>query len=176
MTIYAALLRGINVNGRRMMKMERLRCLFESMGFVNVKTYIQSGNVIFLTTGDDDVVAIHDEIERALAEAFGEIVPVMIRTISELEQVVQQNPFGEKVFVGFLSGIPLPASVEKLLSYNGVDQVCVNGREVYIHCTNGFHKTVFSNHLIEKQLNLSSTIRNWNTVMKLVSLGRDSRA
>src|SRR4051812_19370866 len=105
MTIYIALLRGINVNGQKMIKMDQLKNIFESLPFQNVKTYIQTGNVIF-EAADDDLLSTR--IESKLNDVLGYHVPVIVRTLDELEGIVRQTPFplieiseNEKLYVSF---------------------------------------------------------------------------
>src|SRR6266446_1394843 len=92
MPAYIAMLRGINVSGHKLIKMEALRASFGALRFSNVKTYIQSGNVVF---GDEDrsVAAVSKKIERKILREFGFSVPVFLRTAKELEEIIKRNPF-----------------------------------------------------------------------------------
>lgn len=179
MTTYVALLRGINVSGQKIIKMENLKAIFESLQFQNVKTYIQSGNVIFKTT-EEKVDVLKERTESKLKEALGYEVTVMIRTLSELEAVIKQNPFAKsedledgKLYVTFLSKVPTAETVDVLASYkNNVDDVCVLNREVYLLCRKGYGRTLFSNHFLETKLGVLATTRNWTTVNKIASMAR----
>ncbi|MDB5054587.1 MAG: hypothetical protein JWM44_2637 [Bacilli bacterium] len=178
MTIYMALLRGINVNGQKMIKMEHLKNIFESLPFQNVKTYIQTGNVIF-EAADDDLLSTL--IESKLKDVLGYQVPVIVRTLDELEGIIRQTPFplneiseNEKLYVSFLSKGPTAEAIEKLLSYkNDIDDFRVLNREVYILCRKGYGNTLYSNTFLEKKLGVTSTSRNWETINKIITIGKD---
>ncbi len=178
MNIYIALLRGINVSGQKIIKMEDLKKAFESLHYKHVTTYIQSGNVVFgsaITT----TALLRTQIENKLLKIFGFEVRVIVKTLKEIEETIKRNPFkkikaqeGEKLHVSFLSGKPAKAAAENLAAgKNDVDEARLSGSEVYILCRNGYGKTLFSNTFIEKKLAVSSTTRNWDTVQKLLSLG-----
>lgn len=174
MTIYIALLRGINVSGQKLIKMDQLKSIFESLEFQNVKTYIQSGNVIFQSV-EEDTNVLCNKIENKLRDILGYEVPVIIRTISELQEVIKQNPFSyndiEKLYFAFLSKEPTSEAKDKILSYKkGVDDFIVLNREVYIFCENGYGNTIFSNNFFEKKLGVSATTRNWKTVNKILDI------
>ncbi|KZE82144.1 hypothetical protein AV654_08795 [Paenibacillus elgii] len=179
MNTYVAMLRGINVSGQKIIKMDRLKSIFESMQLQEVTTYIQSGNVIFGTTESDKVV-LRDRIESTLKEALGYDVPVVIRSNDELDEVIKLNPFavaelpeGEKVYVTFLASQPTAEAVAHFESYsNNVDDFRVLNREVYILSRKGYGKSLFSNNFVEKKLKVTATTRNWETVNKLADLSR----
>ncbi|MDF2960205.1 MAG: hypothetical protein K0S39_1940 [Paenibacillus sp.] len=178
MTRYVALLRGINVSGQKIIKMDHLKRFFESLQFQNVKTYIQSGNVIF-DTGKEETDTLRKMLESKLHEVFGFEVTVVIRTIDEMEEIIKRNPFNlnesqenEKIYVSFLSGEPGTEAIASLLTYkNEVDDFHVLKREVYILCRGNYGKSLFSNNFLEKKLKLSATTRNWQTVNKLAAMG-----
>lgn len=177
MFVYVALLRGINVSGQKLIKMEHLREIFESMRFRHVRTYIQSGNVLF-ESDELDAVLLKNKIEDMLRSALGYDVPVILRTKQELEDVVNSNPFQEndlasegKLYVTFLSEKPTAAAVEHMMTFNSeVDEFQIVGREVYILCRQQYGKSLYSNNFMEKKLKLTATSRNWETTKKLVQL------
>lgn len=177
MTIYIAFLRGINVGGQKIIKMEKLRDVCKSLQFQNVKTYIQSGNVIFESTeeGPDILCKIETELENVL----GYKVISIIRTVDELEEGIRQNPFSasgdfEKQYVTFLHREPTIEAVDRLMSYkNDVDDFCVTHREVFLLCGKGYGKTKFSNHFLESKLDVLATTRNWKTINKILSMIRN---
>lgn len=177
MIVYVALLRGINVSGQKLIKMEHLREIFESMRFQQVRTYIQSGNVLF-ESDERDADLLKNKIEKELHGVLGYDVPVILRTRQELEDVVRSNPFLEgdiagegKLYVTFLSEAPSASAVEHMMTFNSnVDDYRIVGREVYILCRQQYGKSLYSNNFVEKKLKLTATSRNWETTKKLVEL------
>ncbi|MBW7477126.1 DUF1697 domain-containing protein [Paenibacillus oenotherae] len=177
MGIYAALLRGINVSGQKIIKMDHLRAIFESLQFRQVRTYIQSGNVIFEAV-EDDKGLLRTLIESKLKEVFGFDVTVVIRTHDELEESVRNNPYSslelqkdERVYVSYLAAEPKAEAAEELLKFrNDIDDYEVIGREVYILSRKGYGKSLFSNNFLEKKLGVAATTRNWETVNKIAAL------
>ncbi|WP_144940250.1 DUF1697 domain-containing protein [Paenibacillus sp. 32O-W] len=184
MPICIALLRGINVSGQKIIKMDQLSAIFESLGFQNVQTYIQSGNVVFQTVEEEASKELVHKIESRLKETLGYEVTVVLRTMEELEEVVERNPYDlpsltpdEKVYVSFLSGEPAQEAKDRLLSYkNEIDDYRLRTREVYILCRKGYGKSLFSNNFLEKKLGLAATTRNWATVNKLVAMAESLRS
>lgn len=179
MPTYIALLRGVNVSGQKIIKMERLRASFETLGFSDVKTYVQSGNVVFKTT-KTSVTALAEKIAGQILADFGFSVSVIVRTPAELGEVLKQNPHvkdagGEekKLYVTFLSG-PAPKGAEALLKPLAAktERFSVCGREIYLHCPDGYGNTKFSNNAIEKKLSLDATTRNWRTVNTLLEMAQ----
>ncbi|MCE5170827.1 DUF1697 domain-containing protein [Paenibacillus profundus] len=176
MNKYVALLRGINVSGQKIIKMDALKSIFEALAFQNVKTYIQSGNVIFeASVTEPELLA--ESIEKQLRVELGYEITVVVKTLSELEEVIQHNPFTEneasegKLYVSFLSKEPVAEDLAALLSVqNGVDEIRALEREVYILCRQGYGKSQFSNNFIEKKLRVPATTRNWQTVNKLANM------
>lgn len=176
MTKYAAFLRGINVGGNHIVKMEDLRRVFASMDFENVKTYIQSGNVLFETTEtDDDRLA--EKIERELRSWLGYEVKTMVRRIDALADIAAQNPFQEadanaKTYISFLSAAPDKTRRDSLAAFQNDFEVfhCRN-RELYWLIRPGKPaKEMFSNNFIEKHLKVAATTRNITTVNKILLL------
>ncbi|WNR42131.1 DUF1697 domain-containing protein [Paenibacillus roseipurpureus] len=178
MSRYIALLRGINVSGQKMIKMDRLKQLFESMGFTHVSTYIQSGNVIFDSEAEGEAEVLADRIRQELLTQLTFDIPVIIRTPGELQEVVAYSPYAhvdetanEQRYVTFLSASPTDAVIAKLLAtQNPVDELQVQGREVYVLIRKNYGDSKFSNNFIEKKLGVSATTRNWETVNKLIAL------
>lgn len=177
MPTYIALLRGVNVGGNTL-KMERIREIWSDLGFKNVRTYVQSGNVVFEAKGPPSTWS--RRIEQALVPEARLPVTVVIRTAAELAKVIAGNPFlkqkdidRSKLHVTFLSGADLSSAatkdaVKKLGAIDaGADEFRILGNEVYLHCPNGYGNTKLSNNRLEKVLLLKATTRNWNTVNKL---------
>ncbi|MGH2574654.1 MAG: DUF1697 domain-containing protein [Ignavibacteria bacterium] len=174
---YTAFLRGINVSGQKLIKMEDLKKIFLSMGFKNVQTYIQSGNVVFDTSGLNHDV-LHKRIEKELNKSLGYGVVTILRTITEIERIINNNPFkkekieGEtKFYVTMLAEKPTSKQKKELESFkDNVDKFKIINREVYILCYKGYGKSVFSNNFIEKKLGMPATSRNWNTINKILKV------
>ncbi|MDR6549824.1 DUF1697 domain-containing protein [Paenibacillus qinlingensis] len=174
---YIAMLRGINVSGQKIIKMDRLRQLFESLEFTQVSTYIQSGNVIF----DSDELnpeVLRDRIVLELKEQLTFDIPVIIRTPAELEEVVSNTPYvtvnvdeNEQRYVTFLSKAPTEAALNKLqAAQSEVDEYHVTGLTVFLLIRKNYGESKFSNNFIEKKLGVAATTRNWETVNKLIQL------
>ncbi|MDZ7716460.1 MAG: DUF1697 domain-containing protein [Balneolaceae bacterium] len=172
-----AFLRAINVGGYRKIKMADLRSIFESMGFENVKTYIQSGNVVF-----DAPVEKEDElsgmITQQIEDSFGHDVPVLIREPETLEKVLKAFPFKEKTgwkgYIGFLAKEPNSIDVNKLESNSSnIEKFRVAGKNLYVYVDKETEeKPNFSNGYIEKELGMHATTRNLRTVRKILDLSR----
>jgi uncharacterized protein (DUF1697 family) len=172
---YVALLRGINLGARNKISMADLRELLAGLGAEDVTTYVQSGNVVFKTAmpARELAGAIETEIRRDL----GLDVAVLLRTPAELAALVERNPFSESVteakelHVTLLANRPQAARVAQLDPQRSQpDEFRVVGREVYLHCPNGYGRSKLTNAYFEKQLALVATTRNWNTVTKLAEL------
>ncbi len=177
MNVYISMLRGVNVSGQKKIKMDALKGLYESLGFNNVKTYIQSGNAIFETT-DSDVPELTDRIEQKIEEVFQFSVPIILRTNDSFKKLIDGNPYYAdrnvdvtKLYVTFLFSSPSDSSVESLdrLDY-GSDEFTLIHEDIYLFCPGGYGKTKLSNSFLEKKLGVTATTRNWKTVNKLYEL------
>ena len=175
MTTHVALLRGINV-GRQQIGMEELRALFVSLGHEDVTTYLRSGNVIF-RSAIDEASELAARIEGRIAEKLGLGVAVVMRSASELAEVVDKNPFlggranPSSLHVTFLADAPGPSTVPRIdATPFAPDELVVVDREVYLHCPEGYGKTKLSNAFFERHLGVVATTRNWRTVTKLAEL------
>ena len=159
------------------MKMEALQRALRELGFEDVKTYIQSGNVVFKAATTDNA-RLANKIEKKLLSAFGLPVPVIVRTPAELQKVIQNNLFlkeagmdSSKLHVSFLSGSPEKTVLKSLNTIAaGPDRVRWNEKEIYLHCPNGYGETKLSNGALEKALSVQATTRNWKTVTKLYEM------
>ncbi len=176
MTRYVALLRGINVSGQKLIKMEELRKHFELPGFSNIVTYIQSGNVLF-DTKEKKQDLIRKQIEDQLIVKLGYAVPVIVRSLKEIGEAIANNPFDTPVsggkarlYVSFLSGLPDEDLIKLIEAFSyEAEKIKVVNREAYL-LTESYGSTKFPNTFIEKKLGVQSTVRNWNTVNKLTEL------
>ncbi|MBA2737599.1 MAG: DUF1697 domain-containing protein [Pyrinomonadaceae bacterium] len=173
---YAAFLRGINVGGKNKVKMETLREVFGALLFQNVKTYINSGNVIFETAKSDDR-RLAAKIEKAIESEFSLVIKVMVRTIDEIEAVIKNNPFDgqfendKDLHVLFLDEELAEEKRELLLSNNNENELfAVRNREIFCLLRVGFSDSLLGKDYIGKKLKTPATARNWRTVNKIVEL------
>ena len=173
---YVALLRGINVGGNTMIKMERLRDVFSSLGFENVKSYINSGNLAYDTKKTDDQ-KLAAKIRSAIKSEFGLDIPVMVRAAAEIEKIVKDNPFDgqftdpKSLHVFFLADT-LSAENEHLLMEKSSDaeKIAIRGREIYYLLRISVVDSILGKGFIDKKLKVPATARNWRTVNKLIDL------
>ncbi len=178
MSIKIAILRGINVGGKRKILMNDLKSLCEIVGLQNVKTYIQSGNLIFKSNKQNAKIEI--DLEKGIAEKFGFDVPVIVRSKKELETVINTNPFlgenadSKQLHVTFLKEKPNHENIQHTLTYNcEPDKFKMGEKEVFIMCTGKYHASKLTNGFFEKKLNTGATTRNWKTVLKLYELSKN---
>ena len=174
MTTFISMLRGINVSGQKKVGMKELKELYEAMGFGQVRTYIQSGNVIF-EYPDTDRSTLVSKIERGIEGRFGFKVPVVIRTKDELWRLIAETPFAGKdesrVHVTFLSSEPETLNVDEISrAKDDAEEFSAKSKEIYLFCPNGYGLTKLSNTFFERKLGVSATTRNWKTVNTLFSL------
>ncbi len=166
---HVALLRGINVGGNHKLPMVDLAQLFLDHGCTDVKTYIQSGNVVF-ESKKPPVSAL----EAAIVERFGFASPIIVRTATELQATLRSNPLGDdanKLHVAFLRDVPTAAAVAKLDSDRSPGDVFrVVGRDVYFAFAVGAGNTKFTATWLDKGLGTVSTWRNWRTVNTLAAM------
>jgi uncharacterized protein (DUF1697 family) len=177
MPTYIAMLRGINVSGQKIIKMERLRASFENLGFTDVKTYVQSGNVVF-KAAKISADGLAKKIAKMILDDFGFEVSILVRTPAEFESVLKRNPFTTQagaedapLYVAFLSGA-VPKGAEELLKplATAGEKLVISGSEIYLQYPKGYGETKLSNAAIEKKLALRATTRNWRTVNALVEM------
>lgn len=170
MTRYIVLLRGINVSGKNKLPMVDLRKMLSVLGYQNVQTYIQSGNIILDSAKEKSLIA--QEIKDRIEDKFGYDVPVIIRTIEDLQKTIQENPYpleNEKVVAAiFLSDVATKTDIE--IHKAAEDQFTIVKDVVYIYCPNGFGRSKLTINVFEKKLNVFGTSRNWRTTKKLVEL------
>ncbi|HKE00104.1 MAG TPA: DUF1697 domain-containing protein [Planctomycetota bacterium] len=173
---YVALLRGVNVGGKNLLPMKDLAAMFEKAGCADVRTYIQSGNVVFRA---DAAVAtrISETISRAIAAKFRIAVPVVVRSANDLRRVAKSHPFlgvdadTSSLHVAFLADEPTADAIAGLDPRRSPpDEFRVLGREIYLRCPNGVGKSKLTNAWFDSKLATTSTARNWNTVTKLLEL------
>jgi len=175
-TRYVAFLRGINVGGHKIVRMEKLNGIFLAAGFTGVKTLIQSGNVIFSSTADD-ISSLKLKVEELLLKELGFSVMVILLRFSDILAMLELNPFGHlqknkktRFYVSLLPGPPLKKPELPMLSETGDFEVIrIEGNCVYFlsHETTG--RRITPNTFIENIIGHNSTTRNWNTIEKLVT-------
>lgn len=177
MTTHLALLRGINVSGHNMMKMDALQKMLENMGFSNVKTYIQTGNV-FVTSDEESPAAVGFKIKQEIFKTFGHNVPVVVINKEDLIACQENNPFlkeknvdTKKLYVAFVSMELHKDRIHDLkMSQVKPDEVHIDSNKIYIKYAVSAGKARLDQKYIEKKLNLTATIRNWNTVTHLLKM------
>ena len=175
---YISILRGINVSGHKKIKMVDLKSLYELLGFQNVATYIQSGNVIF-DAAINNKADLKAKIEEAIDRRYKFHVPLEIRTYREIGDIIENCPFGSvdlvedgtKVLVTFLSSTPPKVRVSDIQKHVvAPEKLVVKGKEVYLYCPNGYGKSKLSNTFLEHKLGVEATTRNWKSIHKLYEL------
>ena len=176
---YVAFLRGINVGGKNKIKMENLREVFSALGFENVKTYINSGNVIFETAKTSDK-KLAEKIENAIEKQFGLQIKTMVRSVSEIENIIKNNPFdgefeNEKDLHVFFLDEELPEDKRELLleQNNEKEKISVCRREIFYLKLLDFSDSLMGKDYIGKKLKVSATARNWRTVNKVLEAARN---
>jgi uncharacterized protein (DUF1697 family) len=167
------LLRGINVGTQKRVSMQTLKELYSSLGYEDVRTYVQSGNVVFSAKGNNSY--IKDRLEKEIQLTFGFGVLVFIRDRKEFATLVKNSPFKSrdetKLHVTFLSEKPSSVPVADLNSAkSGAEDFLLSGKEIYLFCPNGYGVTKLSNSFFERKLKVSATTRNWRTVNTLLEL------
>ena len=173
METYIALLRGINVSGQKMIKMTDLTVLLSELDFQNIRTYIQSGNLVF-EYPETDQKELARLIESKILHQYKFDVPVVIRHKSDLLKIQECNPFLkrneniDKLHVTFIDDEPSTDLIEKAKQTDsGSDEFEVIGRKVFVLCPDGYGNTKLNNTFFEKKFKTKATTRNWKTVVKL---------
>ena len=177
MKTHLALLRGINVYGHNMIKMDTLKNLLENAGFQNVRTYIQTGNV-FIDSEEDQAASVGFKIKQEIFKVLGLDVPVVMISKSDLQACFINNSFVmekecdfKKLYVAFVSKELQGSAINDLkISQFKPDEAQIDGNRIYIKYAIGAGNTRLDQKYIEKKLNVIATIRNWNTVINLLAL------
>jgi uncharacterized protein (DUF1697 family) len=182
MTTYIALLRGINVGGKNIIKMADLKRVFETMGLRDAQTYIQSGNILFKSKEEEE--PLRNKIEHEIEQVFGFSVKVILRTAAELEWIIRNCPFseealskaesscvGESLYVSLLSHAPSQEKLEVLKVYESEnEEYLIKGREIFLLFHNSIRNSKLANNL--QKLDVPATVRNWKTITKLATLAK----
>ena len=174
---YIILLRGVNVGGHRKITMKSLNILLQTMGFENIHTYIQSGNIIL--NSDKNAEIILKELESYLEKEYGFIVKVFLRTEEEWNKMIKNN-FLEiedksKLFVAFLDQIPDNNKIKDLQEIKFETEMWNCQKDnLYFSTPTGIGKSKLNNNLIEKKLSVGATSRNWRTILKIQEISTNS--
>jgi len=158
--------------------MADLRQLMADLGFTDVSTYIQSGNVFFNSNKKATDIKLAEIIEKAILDKYGFVVPVIVKSTSEIAQAVKQNPFYEDqeadikaLHLTFLKETPSPENLAKTEAYDySPDKFVIQDKCVFIFCEGKYHQSKLTNNFFEKKLKVAATTRNWKTVLKLLEL------
>jgi uncharacterized protein (DUF1697 family) len=177
MNTYIAMLRGINVSGQKKINMQDLKALLGSIDLHQVRTYIQSGNVVFQSSSTEPA-DIASRIGTSIAGQYGFEVPVVVRTVSDIAGTLSGNPFltrpdveADKLHVTFLSESPAPALLDKIRDIDFQPDAFVTiGREIFVYCPDGYGRTKITNTYFENKLKVTATTRNWRTVLELYNM------
>jgi uncharacterized protein (DUF1697 family) len=174
-TSYVALLRGINLGPRNRVAMTDLRRLVEELGGKDVRTYLQSGNVVFRSS--TGAAQLGRRLQKSIGRTLGLDVTVLVKTGAQLAKICERNPFSaggtdpKTLHVTFLAEAPARGRVRELSERRfAPDRFRIAGREVYLHCPNGYGRAKLSNDLFERALGVPATTRNWRTVTALAEL------
>jgi uncharacterized protein (DUF1697 family) len=178
--LWISMLRGINLGGHNKISMPVLARLFETLGLSGVKTYLQSGNVLFDSDGksSEEISAL---IETGIMNAFGYDVQVFLRTPADFKRILVNNPFvhgrneePSKLHVTFLYRLPSQSDWDKLgPAIQDSDEFAGGQQEVFLFCPNGYGRTKLSNSFFERKLGQPATTRNWKTVNALYELVKE---
>jgi uncharacterized protein (DUF1697 family) len=176
---YICFLRGVNVGGNKLLKMAELKVLFETFKLRDVKTYLQSGNVVFRSAETDRSVLTR-RIEDGIRKKSGMEVKIILRTTDELRKVIAANPLPPEdrnpsaLLVAFLGGTVADTAKALLTSLKiPSEELHFGKQELYIYFPEGMARSKMASALTEKKLGVNVTARNWNTVNALLTMGEE---
>lgn len=180
MPVLISMLRGVNVGPHNRIKMEELRAVYKSLKLEDAQTYVQSGNVIFLTQ-EKDLAQLSKKIQNAIEKKFKFRPEVILRTVDELRKIIAASPFADrpglepgKILVTFLSGAPAretQTAFDRFKDYP--EEVHLKGSELYIYFPNGAGRSKLPWSSIEKLMKVTGTARNWNSVTKMLAMAEE---
>lgn len=178
---YISILRGINVSGQKLIKMDALRQLYEKQGFENVRSYVQSGNVVF-TAGEAPENALAQQLSEGISTTFGFDVPVIVLSTESLSTIIDQSPFFSRenidpafLHVTFLASRPRYDAIDVSVitsKKQGGEEILFGDKAVYLYCPHGYGKTKLTNNLLESKLRVGATTRNWKTTNELLRMAK----
>jgi uncharacterized protein (DUF1697 family) len=182
MKSYFALLRGINVSGHNLIKMTALKTCFQELDFQNIKTYLQSGNIVYQSSMVDTKM-MGDIIKLKIEQEFGFTIPVLVITLDYLEKVISQNPFlndslKDPAFfhITFLYSdhyLPVFDQIENRKKEN--EAIVLDQDVIYLYCPDGYGQTKLTNTFIESKLKVGATTRNWKTLHAVLLLTNETK-
>lgn len=179
MHTHIALLRGINVSGQKKIKMAELRTSMEELGFGQVRTYIQSGNILLQSEKAADEV--EELIGGKIKAEYGFEVPVMVKSPGELKAAIEGNPFVKdpekdvkRFYLTFLAETPAEDRIEQLKSYDfSPEEFLIDGKVVHFYSPNDYGRAKMNNNFFEQKLKVRATTRNWRTTLKLIEMSEE---
>lgn len=183
MNTYISILRGINVSGQKSIQMEALRIMYKDLGFEQVESYVQSGNVIFKTE-PTEVTRLAQRISEHIFKTFGFEVPVIVMRSEALEQILDANPYltpsdrdPSALYVTYFATTPTPEvlekGIEKLLDKRLIgEEITFSEHAAYLYCPNGYGKTKLTNTAIESAFKIKATTRNIKTSQALLQMAK----
>jgi len=177
MTTFISILRGINVSGQRIIRMAALKKIYGELGFLNVTSYLQSGNIIF-QTDPDKAFNLAETISNRIRDDLGIEVRVIVLTMDMIKQIIECNPFGpdpakdsKYMHVTFLASEAGEYDAKAILSKKAENEdIMITGNVVYLYCPNGYGRTKLTNNFLEARLKVTATTRNWKTTNELLRL------
>lgn len=176
-TTYISLLRGINVGGRNIIKMNFLRKMYEELGLIDVKSYVQSGNLIF--SGKDELNELWEQVIAQKIKKKTELsIPVFILKVDELKSIIENNPFIKDfdknilfMHIIFLSSKPECYDFKEITNKKQIEEeIHITDYAIYLYCPNGYAQTKLTNNFLEEKLKVNTTTRNWKTSNELLRL------
>ena len=177
MNTYISLLRGINVSGKNSIKMDALKNSFAQLGLKDIKTYIQSGNIVFRYKKEVPQ-KLAGRIKEQIQNDFSIDVPVQVFSLDKFKQLVAGNPFATEsskdisfMHVTLLAAAPENPDISAIESKKAAgEEIAIFGDAVYLYCPIGYGRTKLNNNFLESKLKVSATTRNWKTTLKLLEL------
>ncbi len=171
MITHICIIRGINVWWHNKITMDTLAWVFVGLGFGEVQTYIQSGNVLF-SSGESDIMRLTDMVTHAISHQLQVDVVVQVKTTDQWSQIIKQCPYSkwstDNLYITFLSSPPIKkATPEIIAACTQWEQFSIVDQQVYLLCPNWYGTTKLSNNFLERKLKVSATTRNWNTVCQI---------
>lgn len=179
MKTYISLLRGINIGGHKKIKMDSLRDGFSSLGYTNIKTYIQSGNILFCSK-EEDKTKLEREISSMIMDKYGFDVPVLVLNSDDLNEVITNNPFAnsinhkkEFIHITFISNEVKEINYKEIESKKeSEDEYKIINKAIYLYLQKGYGNTKIHNNFFEKLLKTQATTRNWKTCLELFEMSK----
>ncbi|MFV0420461.1 MAG: DUF1697 domain-containing protein [Dysgonomonas sp.] len=179
MATFVSMLRGINVSGKNLIKMNALQESYKTLGFDNVVTYLQSGNVVF-TSEDANNSLLGTKISERIENDFRFTIPILVLSIDKLDKIIHENPFSERadkhgksLYITFLYSEPADIKNEIIEGNKGEgEEFIIKNNVVYLFCPNGYGRTKLNNNYWEAKLKTSATTRNWKTVNEMLKIAQ----